>query len=83
MPSQRSRRHGVLNAQIALAWLLAQGDDIVPIPGVKRIETMHDSAGAPDAVLTAADLAAIDAAAPSGKTAGPRYAPAGTARVKL
>jgi len=76
-------RHGVSNAQIALAWLLAQGDDIVPIPGVKRIETMHDSAGAPDVVLTAADLAAIDAAAPSGKTAGPRYAPAGMARVKL
>ena len=76
-------RHGVSNAQIALAWLLAQGDDIVPIPGVKRIETMHDSAGAPDVVLTAADLAAIDAAAPSGKTAGPRYAPACMARVKL
>ena len=76
-------RHGVSNAQVALAWLLAQGDDIVPIPGVKRVETMRDSAGAPDVTLSADDLAAIDAAAPSGKTAGPRYSAAGMARVKL
>lgn len=76
-------RHDVSNAQVALAWLLAQGDDIVPIPGVKRIETMRDSAGAPDLTLSVDDLAAIDAAAPFGKTAGPRYAPAGMARVKL
>ena len=76
-------RHGVSSAQIALAWLLAQGDDIVPIPGVKRLETMRDSAGAPDVELDAADLAAIDAAAPSGGTAGLRYAPRGMATVKL
>lgn len=78
-----AQRHGVSNAQIALAWLLAQGDDIVPIPGVKRSETMRDSAGAPDVTLTADDLATIASAAPSGATAGPRYAPAGMARVKL
>ena len=78
-----AERHGVSNAQIALAWLLAQGDDIVPIPGVKRLETMRDSAGAPDVTLTAVDLAAIEAAAPAGNTAGPRYNPAGMARVKL
>ncbi len=76
-------RHGVSNAQVALAWLLAQGDDIVPIPGVKRSETMRDSAGASDVVLTTDDLAEIDAAAPPGGTAGPRYSPAGMARVKL
>ncbi len=76
-------RHGVSNAQVALAWLLAQGDDIVPIPGVKRAETMRDSAGAPDVVLTDADLAAINAAAPGGATAGPRYNEAGMARVRL
>ncbi|MDX3884638.1 MAG: aldo/keto reductase [Sphingomonas sp.] len=76
-------RHGVSNAQIALAWLLAQGEDIVPIPGVKRSETMRDSAGAPDVTLTADDLAAIAAAAPAGGTAGPRYGEAGMARVKL
>ena len=78
-----AKRHGVSNAQIALAWLLAQGDDIVPIPGVKRLETMRDSVKAPEVALTADDLATIDAAAPNGKTAGPRYAAAGMARVKL
>ena len=76
-------RHGVSNAQVALAWLLAQGEDIVPIPGVKRSETMRDSAGAPDVTLSEDDLAEIEAAAPNGGTAGPRYAAAGMARVKL
>ena len=75
--------HGVSNAQVALAWLLAQGDDIVPIPGVKRSETMRDSACAPDVVLTDADLAAIAAAVPTGSTAGPRYNKAGMAGVRL
>lgn len=75
--------HGVSNAQVALAWLLAQGDDIVPIPGVKRSETMRDSAGAPDVVLTDADLVAIAAAVPAGGTAGPRYNEAGMAGVRL
>lgn len=78
-----ARRHRVSNAQVALAWLMAQGNDIVPIPGVKRSETLRDSARAPDVRLTVSDLAAIDAAAPSGNTAGPRYAPAGMAGVKL
>jgi len=76
-------RHGVSNAQVALAWLLAQGDDVVPIPGVKRRATMADSVGAPDVVLTAQDLAEIDAAAPRGGTAGPRYAEHGMRMVKL
>ena len=76
-------RHGVSNAQIALAWLLAQGDDIVPIPGVKRSETLRDSADAPDVVLSSDDLTAIEAAAPRGETAGPRYSKGGMARVKL
>jgi aryl-alcohol dehydrogenase-like predicted oxidoreductase len=76
-------RHGVSNAQIALAWLLAQGDDIVPIPGVKRSETLRDSAKAPDVALTTDDLSVIAQAAPHGSTAGPRYNAAGMARVKL
>ena len=76
-------RHGVSSAQIALAWLLAQGDDIVPIPGVKRLETMRDSVGASEVGLTAEDLGFLDAAAPNGGTAGPRYSKAGMARVKL
>jgi aryl-alcohol dehydrogenase-like predicted oxidoreductase len=78
-----AHRHGVSNAQIALAWLLAQGANIVPIPGVKRRETMRDSAAAPDVKLSDADLAALDAAAPKGKTAGPRYSERGMKMVKL
>jgi len=78
-----AQRHGVSNAQIALAWLLAQGANIVPIPGVKRRETMRDSAAAPDVKLSDADLAALDAAAPKGKTAGPRYSERGMKMVKL
>ena len=78
-----ARHHGSSNAQVALAWLLAQGDDVVPIPGVKRRVTMRDSAGAPDLALTADDLATIEAAAPNGGTAGPRYGERGMRSVKL
>jgi aryl-alcohol dehydrogenase-like predicted oxidoreductase len=76
-------RHGVSNAQIALAWLLAQGDDIVPIPGTKRRATMEDSVGAADVELTADDLAVIEAAAPRGGTSGPRYGERGMRMVRL
>lgn len=76
-------KHRVSNAQIALAWLLAQGDDIVPIPGFKRRVTMEDSAGAVDVVLDDADLAALEAAAPLGGTAGPRYGERGMKMVRL
>jgi aryl-alcohol dehydrogenase-like predicted oxidoreductase len=65
-------KHGASNAQIALAWLLAQGDGIVPIPGFKRRATMEDSAKAADITLDADDLAKLEAAAPVGGTAGPR-----------
>jgi aryl-alcohol dehydrogenase-like predicted oxidoreductase len=54
-------------SQVALAWLLAQGDDIVPIPGTKRIDRLEENAAADGLVLTAAQLAALDAvAAPTG-----------------
>lgn len=76
-------RHGVSNAQVALAWLLAQGDDIVPIPGTKRRVTMADSVAAADLTLSAADLAAIEAAAPRGGTAGPRYGERGLKMVRI
>jgi len=75
-------RHGVSKAQVALAWLLAQGDDIVPIPGTKRRPTMEDSVGAPDVTLTAEDIAALETAAPRGGTAGPRYGERGMALVR-
>ena len=75
--------HGVSKAQVALAWLLAQGPDIVPIPGVKRMATMQDSVAAADVTLTANDLAALEAAAPRGATAGERYNAAGMSMVRL
>ena len=68
-----AERHGVSAGQVALAWLLAQGDDIVPIPGSKRRVTLEDSAAAVDVRLSADDLAELDHASPVGATAGPRY----------
>lgn len=76
-------KHSASNAQVALAWLLAQGDDIVPIPGFKRRVTMQDSAKAADVVLDTDDLTALDAAAPRGGTAGPRYGEQGMRMVRL
>jgi len=75
-----AERHRVSLAQIALAWLLAQGDDIVPIPGVKRRATLEDSAAAVDVELSARDLDDLKAAC---AVAGARYNEAGMARVKL
>lgn len=66
-------RHDASAAQIAIAWLLAQGDGIVPIPGSKRRATLDDSMAAVNVALTADDLTALDRAAPRGGTAGPRY----------
>jgi len=76
-------KHGASNAQIALAWLLAQGDDIVPIPGFKRRVTMEDSARAVQITLDTEDLEALEAAAPVGGTAGPRYGERGMKMVRL
>ena len=76
-------RHGVSHAQVALAWLLAQGPNIVPIPGVKRRATMRDSVGAPELALTQQDMADLDAAAPAGGTAGPRYGERGMRMVRI
>ncbi|WP_298162012.1 aldo/keto reductase [Brevundimonas sp.] len=67
---------GVTAAQLALAWVLAQGDDLVPIPGTRRIATLEDNAAAPDIVLTAADLEAIEAVFPKDAASGHRYAEA-------
>lgn len=75
--------HGASAAQVALAWLLAQDAAIVPIPGAKRRVTMTDSMGAAELTLTAGDLAALDAAAPRGGTAGPRYGEAMMRMVRL
>jgi aryl-alcohol dehydrogenase-like predicted oxidoreductase len=59
--------------QLALAWVLAQGDDIVPIPGTKRRSFLEENVAALDIVLTDEDQARIDAVAPRGVAAGTRY----------
>jgi aryl-alcohol dehydrogenase-like predicted oxidoreductase len=76
-------KHDASLAQIALAWILAQGKDIVPIPGFKRRATMEDSAKACDIALDMDDLAKLDAAAPRGGTSGPRYGAQGMKMVRL
>ena len=61
--------------QLALAWLLAQRDWIVPIPGTKRVAYLEENAAAAEVELTAAELALIDEAVPRGAVAGERYPP--------
>jgi aryl-alcohol dehydrogenase-like predicted oxidoreductase len=65
---------GITPSQLALAWVLAQGQDVVPIPGTKRIRYLEENVAAVDVVLTPEDLAKINAVAPIGATAGERYA---------
>lgn len=65
---------GVTASQLALAWVLAQGEDIVPIPGTKRRTYLQENIAAVDVELTEQELAAIDAVAPVGAAAGDRYA---------
>ncbi|MDB4897103.1 MAG: aldo/keto reductase, partial [Firmicutes bacterium] len=67
---------GCSPAQLALAWLLAQGEDIVPIPGTKRRKYLEENLGALEVRITEEDLARIEAAAPRGAAAGERYAEA-------
>jgi len=66
-------RKGCTPAQLALAWVLAQGGDIVPIPGSKRRERLEENAAAADIRLTPEDLQEIDALLPPGMAAGTRY----------
>ena len=66
---------GCTPSQLALAWVLAQGDDIVPIPGTKRRTYLEENVGALNVKLTAAELARIDQSIPPGAAAGARYAP--------
>ncbi len=64
---------GCTPSQLALAWVLAQGQDIVPIPGTKRAKYLDDNLGAVNVRLTADDLAQIDAILPAGAASGDRY----------
>jgi aryl-alcohol dehydrogenase-like predicted oxidoreductase len=72
-----AREKGCTPAQLALAWVLAQGGDIVPIPGTKRRKYLEENLGALDITLSAEDLRRIDDAFPKGSAAGTRYAPSG------
>ena len=68
---------GCAPAQLALAWLLAQGDDLVPIPGTKRRRYLEENVAALDVSLTPEELAEIDTSLPLGAAAGPRYSAPG------
>jgi len=68
-----ARRKRCSPSQLALAWVLARGDDIVPIPGTKRIKYLDENLGARDVSLSTDDLREIDAILPFGATAGERY----------
>ena len=68
-----ARANGVTPAQVALAWVLSRGKDVVPIPGTKRRRYLEDNIGALGVTLTVADLARLDAAFPAGAAAGSRY----------
>jgi aryl-alcohol dehydrogenase-like predicted oxidoreductase len=71
--AQFARTKGCTPSQLALAWLLAQGDDIVPIPGTKKRRYLEDDVGALDVALTAEDMRRLDEIAPRGVAAGLRY----------
>jgi aryl-alcohol dehydrogenase-like predicted oxidoreductase len=69
-------QHGVTAAQLAIAWVAARGDDIIPLIGTKRRDRLAEALKALDLTLSGDDLAAIEAAVPAGAAAGERYAPA-------
>jgi len=70
---EMAREKGCTASQLALAWLLAQGDDVIPIPGTKRRSYLEENVGAVAVELTADDLRRIDDVAPKGAAAGSRY----------
>jgi aryl-alcohol dehydrogenase-like predicted oxidoreductase len=76
-----AKEKGITPAQLAIAWVLAQGEDLVPIPGTKRRKYLEDNAGAVDVELSGDDLARIEAELPD--VAGARYNEAGMASVNL
>jgi aryl-alcohol dehydrogenase-like predicted oxidoreductase len=71
--TQLAKQKGCTPGQLALAWVLAQGDDIVPIPGTKRRTFLEENLGAEQVSLSRRDLASLDEIAPKGAAAGERY----------
>jgi len=80
---QLAERRGAKPAQVALAWVMAQGRDIVPIPGTRHVRYLEDNVAAAALRLTPDELRAIDAIAPKGAAAGARYPEAGMRSVNL
>jgi aryl-alcohol dehydrogenase-like predicted oxidoreductase len=76
-----AKEKGCTAAQLALAWVLAEGEDIVPIPGTKHIRYLDENIGALEVKLTEADLKRLDEILPPGAAAGPRYHERGMAAV--
>jgi len=80
---EMAKEHKCTPAQLALAWVLAQGDDIVPIPGTRHPERVEENVRALNVVLSENDLRRIDLVAPKGVAAGERYAEGGMKTVNL
>jgi aryl-alcohol dehydrogenase-like predicted oxidoreductase len=78
-----AKAKGITAAQLALAWLLAQGKDVVPIPGTRRRARLEENVAAAAVMLTPAELARLDEAAPPGAAAGTRYPEAGMRSVGI
>jgi aryl-alcohol dehydrogenase-like predicted oxidoreductase len=81
--TEMARAKGITPGQLALAWVLAQGDDIVPIPGTKRRSYLEENVAAADVELTPEDLSRLNEIAPKGAAAGTRYPEAAMATVNL
>jgi aryl-alcohol dehydrogenase-like predicted oxidoreductase len=71
--AEMAEKKGCTPSQLALAWVLAQGEDVVPIPGTKRLEYLEENLGALDVSLTPDDLARLDEVLPPGAAKGSRY----------
>ena len=78
-----AREKGCSTAQLALAWVLAQGDDVVPIPGTKRIKYLDENIAALDVRLGAEDLRRLDEILPPGAASGERYHARGMESINL
>jgi aryl-alcohol dehydrogenase-like predicted oxidoreductase len=81
--SELAKEKGVTPSQLAIAWVLSRGDDVVAIPGTKRVRYLEENAGACEVTLTDEDLAAIEQVSPRGVAAGGRYDERGLRRVDV
>jgi aryl-alcohol dehydrogenase-like predicted oxidoreductase len=80
---EMAAQKGCTSSQLALAWLLNQGDDIVPIPGTKRRKYLEENIGAVEVQLSKEELSQIEAIAPKGAASGERYPQPGMANVNV